>query len=363
MGVQLFTNNASSQLSGSLPQGGTTLVCSAGQGSRFPSPSAGDFFYLTLYTKDVYAAEQNIEIVKVTARATDVMTIVRDIEGITGNAGGFAYAGGADTVYLDMRWTAGCVGNMAQKGELATVATTGSYADLIDEPTAFSPSVITQDSSNRFVTDAEKSTWNAKEAAIAAGTAAQYYRGDKSFQTLDKAAVGLGSVNNTSDADKPVSTAQATAIGLKQDTLVSGTNIKTVGGNSLLGSGDVVLPTGDVTLAGVQTLSNKTITGLKEVKSTLAASEIDLLVGNFFDKTITAITTLTVTNVPAAGTVSSFVLELTNGGAFTITWWTGVKWSGGVAPTLTAVGRDVLGFYTHDGGTNWTGLVLAKDVK
>jgi hypothetical protein len=30
---------------------------------------------------------------------------------------------------------------------------------------------------------------------------------------------------------------------------------------------------------------------------------------------------------------------------------------------LTSAGRDVLGFFTHDGGTTWSGLVLAKDVK
>lgn len=40
-------------------------------------------------------------------------------------------------------------------------------------------------------------TWNAKEPAIAAGTTAQYWRGDKSWQTLDKTAVGLGNVENT----------------------------------------------------------------------------------------------------------------------------------------------------------------------
>lgn len=51
-----------------------------------------------------------------------------------------------------------------------------------------------------------------REPAIAATTAADYYRGDKTFQPLDKAAVGLGSVDDTADADKPVSTAQAAAI-------------------------------------------------------------------------------------------------------------------------------------------------------
>lgn len=38
------------------------------------------------------------------------------------------------------------------------------------------------------------------EPVIAAGTTAQYWRGDKSWQTLDKAAVGLGNVDNISDA-------------------------------------------------------------------------------------------------------------------------------------------------------------------
>jgi hypothetical protein len=56
--------------------------------------------------------------------------------------------------------------------------------------------------------------------------------------------VGLGNVDNTSDLDKPVSTIQQAALDAKQDTLVSGTNIKTVNGTSLLGSGDVVISGG-----------------------------------------------------------------------------------------------------------------------
>ena len=51
--------------------------------------------------------------------------------------------------------------------------------------------------------------------------------------------VGLGSVDNTSDANKPVSSAQQTALNNKQIDLVSGTNIKTVNGTTLLGSGDL----------------------------------------------------------------------------------------------------------------------------
>jgi hypothetical protein len=41
-----------------------------------------------------------------------------------------------------------------------------------------------------------------KEPTITAGTTSQYYRGDKTFQTLDKTAVGLSNVDNTSDLSK-----------------------------------------------------------------------------------------------------------------------------------------------------------------
>ena len=56
------------------------------------------------------------------------------------------------------------------------------------------------------------SSLSGKENAITAGSTSQYWRGDKSFQTLDKSAVGLGNVDNTSDVNKPVSTATQTAI-------------------------------------------------------------------------------------------------------------------------------------------------------
>ena len=58
---------------------------------------------------------------------------------------------------------------------------------------------------------------------------------------LTKSDIGLGNVDNTSDLNKPVSTATQNALNAKQDTLVSGTNIKTINGTSLLGSGDVTI--------------------------------------------------------------------------------------------------------------------------
>lgn len=68
-----------------------------------------------------------------------------------------------------------------------------------------------------------QSALNAKENSITAGTTSQYWRGDKSFQTLNSSAVGLGNVDNTSDANKPVSTAAQTALNLKENTITTGT--------------------------------------------------------------------------------------------------------------------------------------------
>ena len=125
----------------------------------------------------------------------------------------------------------------------------------------------------------------------------------------------------------------------------------------------LVAGSGDVTLAGVQTLTNKTITGTKETRIAMPANNFDLNTGNYFTKTISTTTTFTVSNVPSTGTAVAFILDATNAGSSSITWFSGVKWAGGTAPVLTASGRDILGFFTHDGGTTWNGLVLAKDIK
>ena len=51
-----------------------------------------------------------------------------------------------------------------------------------------------------------------KEATVVAGTTSQYYRGDKTWVTLNKYAVNLGNVDDTSDANKPISTATQVAL-------------------------------------------------------------------------------------------------------------------------------------------------------
>jgi hypothetical protein len=56
---------------------------------------------------------------------------------------------------------------------------------------------------------------SSREPGISLGTTGQYWRGDKSWQTLNKAAVGLSAVDNTADTDKAISTAAQAALNTK----------------------------------------------------------------------------------------------------------------------------------------------------
>ena len=80
--------------------------------------------------------------------------------------------------------------------------------------TGFSSGAGTVSATDTILQGFNKVTGNisGKEPTITATTSADYYRGDKTFQTLNKSAVGLGNVDNTSDINKPVSTATAAAI-------------------------------------------------------------------------------------------------------------------------------------------------------
>lgn len=102
---------------------------------------------------------------------------------------------------------------------------------------------------------------------------------------------------------------------------------------------------------------------VKEKVVNLTGGDIQTSLGSVFIKTITEDTTLSLTTNYNIGETNSFILELTNGGNYTINWWSDVKWDGGVAPELTNNGKDILGFYSYDSPRVTIGVVLSKDAK
>lgn len=97
------------------------------------------------------------------------------------NQAAFPSTGSTNTLYVDnalnkiFRWT----GSAYQELAIAGASTWGSITGTLSSQTDL------------------QNALNAKEATITAGTTAQYWRGDKTFQTLNSAAVGLGNVPNT----------------------------------------------------------------------------------------------------------------------------------------------------------------------
>lgn len=78
MGV-LVSNNAYSTLGSAITSpSATSISLAAGTGSRFPSPTGGDYFFATIIN-----TSNQTEIVKVTARSTDTLTVVRGQDGST----------------------------------------------------------------------------------------------------------------------------------------------------------------------------------------------------------------------------------------------------------------------------------------
>lgn len=80
MGVKV-SNNAFGTLSAGISSSDTTVTLDSGQGSRFPTLGAGDYFYATLVD-----TSNNLEIVKVTARSSDSMTVTRAQDNTTAQA-------------------------------------------------------------------------------------------------------------------------------------------------------------------------------------------------------------------------------------------------------------------------------------
>ena len=197
--------------------------------------------------------------------------------------------------------------------------------------------------------------------------------------TINAATSGGGGIIHTADSSGTLTLQGAGTTGLSISSAGATTlsAALTYGGitlsNSVTGTGSMVL-SASPTLTGTLTAASATLSGtltttvIAETFSAPSISSnvltINLNNGTVFNVTNNAnITTFTISNAPASKS-SSFTLVLTaNGTGYSQTWGASVNWSGGTAPTLTTTNakRDIIMFFTNDGGTTWFGTVMGQN--
>lgn len=318
---------------------------------------------------------------------------------------------------------------------LVPTAQLPSYVDDVLEAANFEAFPASGETGKIYVAlDTNKTyRWSGSAYIYITSGAVDSVAGKTGVVTLVKADVGLANVDNTSDADKPVSTATQTALNTKQATLVSGTSIKTVNGESVLGNGNiqidggvtsfntrtgaVTLSSGDVTgalgftpynstnpngyLSGTVAINNggtgattaaaaltalgaypasnpnnylsgnsptiytPRLIGLRE-QSWYTQGDMYVHQGSYFSVVMPPWNYLGLNFYGQTRSTSdaySVILTITNGGAGTVAYPYPMEWAAGTPPTLTASGKDVLGFVSLNGGNNWMGFVIGKDVR
>lgn len=85
-----------------------------------------------------------------------------------------------------------------------------------------------------------------------------------------------------------------------------------------------------------------------------------------FEFTLTQnITSIVISNTPAAGIMASFMIVTTGDGtARTVTWPANFKWPSGTAPSITSTlnKKDAYVFFSSDGGSSWQAFISGQNL-
>lgn len=142
---------------------------------------------------------------------------------------------------------------------------------------------------------------------------------------------------------------------MASSTIFSGTTPGQVPASTAEETGKVLRSDGIWNNTSLDTISEKA----QALGNTTGNKAIDVSKGAYITCTITGNTTFSFTSVPQTG-ATVVVMQLTNGGAYTITWPSSIKWSGGKAPKFTTSGIDIVVLTTNDAGATWYGIVNLK---
>lgn len=155
----------------------------------------------------------------------------------------------------------------------------------------------------------------------------------------------------------------------------SGTFLSTNGAGTLAWSGVTVPVTSVGGQTGVVTYANTWAIGTNATAATNTyldlsgayaqtivslgtGTSINCSSGNYYTATVSGTPTYTVTGIPS-GRSYAFTMEVLHTSG-TITWFSGVEWAGGTAPTLTTGKTHLFMFLTDDQGSRWRGSFLVN---
>ena len=249
-------------------------------------------------------------------------------------------------------------GNILISSAVAWGAVTGTLSSQTDLQTALDNKV----DENTAITGATKTkiTYDSKGLVTAGADATTADIADSTNKryVTDAQLVIVGNTSGTNTGDNSANSLYSGLATSKQDTLVSGTNIKTINSTSLLGSSDISLPT----TSSTDTFTNKRITS--RVSGITSSATPSVNTDSFDAVTITALA-LAITGVTVTGTPTDFQRLIfrikDNGTARAITWGASFEAKGVALPTTTVISKVLtVGFIYDSVSTKWGCVASAQ---
>lgn len=263
-----------------------------------------------------------------TEKYTGTITGIK-MNGASKGASGVVDLGTVITAHQD-------ISGKADKSSLATVATSGSYNDLSNKPTI--PAAVTESTVSGWGFTKNTGTYSKPSGGIpktdlASAVQTSLGKADTALQSYTEQYKGTvtgvkinGTTKNPSSGVVDLGTV-VTDISGKQDKLVSGTNIKTINGTSLLGSGDIVISGGGGGSSSGSGAYSEVNHGTSDTTFTLTPNTFHI-----WDE----VGSLTLTfGAEQSGVANEFVFQFASGStATTLTLPDGIKWANDAAPTI-----------------------------
>ena len=229
-----------------------------------------------------------------------------------------------------------------QPNALATVATSGSYNDLTNKPTI--PSAVTESTVTNW--GFTKNTGTIRGISIDGIPVST--SGIAEIPSASTSAYGVTKLSTSTSSTSTTLAATASAVKStydlangKQDKLVSGTNIKTINGETILGSGDITISgstpgENDANVKAIETsdLQIDDISVNRQIINT-TDTDITLINNNYYKKTDIS-SNITINLEPVENnTVTNYCIEFTTSSSgTTVVLPSTIKWLNGIAPTF-----------------------------